>query len=123
MNGPKYLLDTNSILYILSGNETLANHLHQKSPYTSFISEIDLFSYNRLTTKEEKSIRQFLLQFRIIDLDQSVKQEAISLRKAYSRKLPDCIIAATAITLQLILITAGKQYRQIEHLPLELVEF
>jgi predicted nucleic acid-binding protein len=123
MNGPKYLLDTNIILYILAGNETLANHLHKKSLYTSFVSEIELFSFSRLTTKEEKSIRQFLSQFRIIDIDQSIKQEAISLRKTYALKLPDCIIAATAITLQLTLITADKQYRQIENLPLELVEF
>ncbi|RYZ57394.1 MAG: type II toxin-antitoxin system VapC family toxin [Chitinophagaceae bacterium] len=123
MNGPKYLLDTNIILYILGGNETLANHLHQKGLYASFVSEIELLSFGRLTAREEKSIKEFLLQFRIIDIDQSIKQEAISLRKAYSLKLPDCIIAATAITLQLTLITADKQYRQIENLPLELVEF
>ncbi|RYZ57138.1 MAG: type II toxin-antitoxin system VapC family toxin [Chitinophagaceae bacterium] len=123
MNGPKYLLDTNIILYILGGNETLANHLHQKSLYASFVSEIELLSFGRLTAREEKNIKEFLQQFRIIDIDQSIKQEAISLRKTYNLKLPDCIIAATAITLQLTLITADKQYRQIENLHLELVEF
>jgi hypothetical protein len=123
MSGPKYLLDTNIILYILSGNETLANHLHLKSLYAFFISEIELFSFKGLSPKDEKNIRQFLAQFRIIDIDQSIKQEAISLRRNYALKLPDCIIAATAITLQLTLITADKQYKQIESLPLELVEF
>jgi hypothetical protein len=57
MNGTKYLLDTNTILYMLSGNQILADRLHQKSLYASFISEIELFGYKGLTTKEEKSVR------------------------------------------------------------------
>jgi predicted nucleic acid-binding protein len=81
MSGIKYLLDTNIILYILSGNETLANHLHQKSLYASFISEIELFSFKGLTAKEEKSIRAFLSHFRIINIDETIKQEAILHRK------------------------------------------
>lgn len=123
MNGNKYLLDTNIILYILSGNEIIANHLYQKNLYASFISEIELFSFKGLTAKEEKSIREFLSQFRIINIDEAIKKEATSLRKKYRLKLPDTIIAATAITLQLTLITADKQYRQIEKLLLELYEF
>lgn len=123
MSGSKYLLDTNIILYILSGDKVLANHLHQKNLYASFISEMELFSFRGLTSKEEKSIRAFLAEFRIIDIDETIKQEAISIRKNYSLKLPDSIIAATAVTLQLTLITADKQYRQIEKLLLELYEF
>lgn len=122
MNGAKYLLDTNIILYILSGDETLANHLHRKTLYASFISEIELFGYKGLTVKEEKSISGFLAQFRIINVDEAIKREAIALRKEYGLKLPDCILAATAITLQLTLITADKQFRQIERLILELYE-
>lgn len=122
MSGNKYFLDTNIILYILSGNETLANHLHQKSLYASFISEIELLAYKGLTAKEEKSIRDFLSQFRIINIDEAIKRETIALRKEYNLKLPDCLIAATAISLQLTLVTADKQFRQIEHLLLELFE-
>lgn len=122
MNGNKYLLDTNIILYILSGNQTLANHLYLKNLYASFISEIELLSYKNLTQKEEKNIRNFLSKFRIINIDEAIKEEAISLRKQYSLKLPDCIIAATAISLQLTFITADKQFRQIERLFLELYE-
>lgn len=123
MNGNKYLLDTNIILYILSGNQTLANHLYLKNLYASFISEIELLSYNNLTLKEEKSIRDFLSKFRIINIDEAIKEEAISLRKQYRLKLPDCIIAATAISLQLKFITADKQFRQIENLLLDLYEY
>lgn len=122
MNGNKYFLDTNIILYILAGNTVLSDYLHRKILYTSFISEIELLAYKSLTIKEENAIRDFLSQFRIINIDEAVKKEAITLRKETRLKLPDCIIAATAISLQLTLITADKQFKQIERLLLELFE-
>ena len=122
MSGDKYLLDTNIILYILSGNETIARHLHQQVLFTSVISEIELLGYKDLTPKEEKGIKEFLSGFRIITIDEAIKTEAIGLRKKYALKIPDCIIAATAITLNLTFITSDKQFRQISNLLLELYE-
>lgn len=121
MSGSKYLVDTNIILYIFSGNKVLANHLHLKNFYASVISEIELLSYKTITGKEEKAIRSFLSEFGIITIDETIK-EAIMLRKDYGLKLPDCIMAATAISLELIFVTAGKQFRQINRLLLELYE-
>ena len=122
MSGDKYLLDTNSILYILSGDKIIANHLNQKILYASIISEIELFGYRDLTSKQEKNIKGFLSNFRIISIDEAIKIEAIDLRKKFYLKLPDCIIAATAITLNLTLITSDKQFRQVNNLLLELYE-
>jgi predicted nucleic acid-binding protein len=122
MNGTKYLLDTNIVLYILGGNETLADHLHLKNLYVSFVTEIELLAYKSLSVKEEKSVRDFLSQFRVINIDEAIKAETIRLRRQYGLKLPDCMIAATAITLQLTLVSADKQFRQIETLLLELYE-
>ena len=122
MNGSKYLLDTNIILYILSGNRTLANYLHQKHLYTFIICEIELLSYKGLASAEEKSIKAFLSQFRIIYIDDTIKNETISIRKNYGLKIPDCIIAATAISLNLPLISADKQFKKVNNLLLELYE-
>lgn len=122
MNGNKYLLDTNIILYIISGDKTISNYLHQKDIYISIISEIELFGFQKLTPKEEKQLKAFLLELRVIQLDEAVKNEAISLRKKYSLKLPDCIIAATAITWNLTLISADKQFKQVQNLSLEIYE-
>ena len=83
MNGNKYLLDTNVILYILSGNKILADHLFRKNLYASFISEIELLGFKSLTSKEEKSIKDFLSQFRIINIDEAINQKAIPLRRLY----------------------------------------
>jgi predicted nucleic acid-binding protein len=122
MNGNKLLLDTNIILYILTGDETIARYLNGKILFASVISEIELRGFQKLTQKEEKAIKSFLSQFRIIYIDDAIKNEAILLRKQYALKLPDCIVAATAISLNLPLITADQQYKQIKTLQLELYQ-
>ncbi len=42
MNGNKLLLDTNTVLYVLAGDETLASFLNGKELYLSIISELEL---------------------------------------------------------------------------------
>ena len=106
MIGNKLLLDTNIILYILAGDETIARYLNGKILFASVISEMELLGFQKLNQKEEKAIKSFLAQFRIIYIDDAIKNETILLRKQYALKLPDCIVAATAISLNLSLITA-----------------
>ena len=122
MSGDKYLLDTNIILYILSGDETIAQYLNGKILFASVISEIELLGYKNLAEQEGKQIKSFLSHFRIIYIDEAIKEEAILLRKKYPLRLPDCIIAATAISLNLTFITADKQFKQIKNLQLEIYE-
>jgi len=122
MNGNELLLDTNIILYILAGDRTIAQYLNEKVLFASVISEIELLGFQKLTLKEEKSVKGFLSQFRIIYIDDVIKNGAIDLRKQYNLKLPDCIIAATAISLNLPLITSDHQFKQIKTLQLELYQ-
>ncbi|HEY9341773.1 MAG TPA: type II toxin-antitoxin system VapC family toxin [Hanamia sp.] len=120
MNGNRFLLDTNIILYILSGDKIIANYLRNKILYTSIICEIELFSYKSISLNEEKEIQKFLSKFRIISIDQSVKELSIQLRKRYSLKIPDTIIAATSISLGIPLVTADKGFEQISELTIDL---
>ena len=120
MNGNRFLLDTNIILYILSGDKIIANYLRNKILYTSIICEIELFSYKSISLNEEKEIQKFLSKFRIISIDQSVKELSIQLRKKYSLKIPDTIIAATSISLGIPLVTADKGFKQISELTIDL---
>jgi len=54
MSGNKYLLDTNIILYILGGDQTIGQYLHLRTLFTSVISEIEVMGYKNLTASEEK---------------------------------------------------------------------
>jgi len=48
----------------------------------------------------KRSIYDFLGRVNVIELTADVKREAIALRKAHRFRLPDAIVAATAIVLQ-----------------------
>ena len=108
MSGNELLLDTNIILYILAGDRNVAEYLNRKVLFASVISEIELLGFKKLTAREEKGIKDFLAEFRIIYIDDIIKNESIYLRKQYNLKLTDCIVAATAISLNLPLITSDQ---------------
>lgn len=118
MNGNKLFLDTNIILYLLNGDETLAEFLNGKQLYISVITELELLAYKGITEQEEKVVLDFISQCKIINITSVVKQETIRIRKAYNTKLPDSIIIATALYLDLPLITADIDFKQVDELIL-----
>ena len=120
MNGNRFLLDTNIILYILSGDKIIANYLRNQILYTSIICEIELLSYKSISVEQEKEIKNFLKEFRIISIDQGVKDLSIQLRKKYALKIPDTIIAATSISLEIPLVTADKEFKKVSELTLDI---
>jgi len=122
MNGNKLFLDTNIILYLLNGDETLAELLNGKQLYISVITELELLSYKGLTAKEEKVIKEFVSQCKTIAINSEIKQETINIRKTYNTKLPDSIIMATALYLDLPLITSDVAFKKVTELTLILYE-
>ena len=56
-------------------------------------------------------------------LNAHIKAQTIKLRKKYKIKLPDAIIAATAITYELPLVSADQGFSQIEELDFILLNF
>ena len=118
MNGNKLFLDTNIILYLLNGDETLAELLNQKQLYISVITELELLAYKGITAKEEKVIKEFVSQCKVININNNIKLETIRVRKTYKTKLPDSIIIASALYLDLPLITSDVEFKKVEELAL-----
>ena len=87
----------------------------------SVISELELLSFHGITSEEENNIRLFLLNWKEISLADEIKEKTIEIRKKYKTKLPDAIVAASAIVNNLPLITADKGFNQIEELNLKLI--
>jgi predicted nucleic acid-binding protein len=122
MNGNSLLLDTNTVLYLLAGDETLAEFLNGKKLYISIISELELLSYKQLTTKDIKILNAFISELQIVNINQDVKNTTIEIRKSTSLKLPDCIIAATSMILNIPLISVDKALKNVKNLDLILYE-
>jgi predicted nucleic acid-binding protein len=122
MNGNKIFIDTNTAIYLLNGDTVLAGILDKKSLFLSFITQLELLGFPDITQDEEQQIEFMLENCVIIDINNKIKLEVIQLRKKYSLKLPDYIVAATAIYMDLPLISSDKGFNQIEELALMLYE-
>jgi len=105
-------------LYLLKGNDTLEEMLQGKNIYVSFITELELIGFKTITAKEEKQIESLLSECLIVSLNDSIKEKYVEIRRKYSLKLADAIIAATAIVSGTPLITSDKQFKTIKELKL-----
>jgi len=57
---------------------------------------MELLSYPMIMPDDENILRNFLNSIDIIEMNDVIKEKAISLRKEYHLKLPEAIICATA---------------------------
>ena len=106
----KYLLDTNTIIYYLKASLPIhamqkMNSIVDKKPNLSVITKIELLCFKGTKRTEENSTKTFVDGSTILGLDDAIVNKTIALRKLYPIKLPDAIIAATAIVFNLVLIT------------------
>lgn len=113
------VLDTNIALYYLGGRLTtpLPNGLY----HVSIITEMELLSYPNLSQAEEQQIQRFLSQLLIVNIDGPIKNIAIALRKQHRLKLPDAIVAATAQSLNALLLSNDKKLSNITTLKTQLL--
>jgi len=112
MNGIDFFVDTNVLIYILEGRNAVAGITHC-SLAISVISEIELLGKKGITPFEVNAIRSMLNDCEIIKLTNNIKDIAISLKQKYSVKIPDAIIAATAKSFELPLITADVDLKKV----------
>lgn len=122
MSGNKLFLDTNIILYLLQGDKTLTEVLDNKQFYISFITQLELLSFPGLTRKDLKVINELLGECVIIDINSEIKDLTVKYRKNYKLKLPDSIIAATSLYLDITLMTADTDFKKLKDLDLILYE-
>jgi predicted nucleic acid-binding protein len=68
-----------------------------------------------------KTGRAFINQCTVVDISPAIKKKVIEIRQKVKIKLPDAIIAASAITMGLPIITADKQFEKISGLSVIIV--
>ena len=120
MNGNKYLADTNILLYIITGNTSVAKYINQEF-YISEITEIELLGNKGVTPLQLKYRTQIINNCTIVNLSENIKRIAINLKQNHTLKIPDAIIAATSMYLNLPLLTADKGFKKIKELELILI--
>jgi len=98
----KWVLDTNVIIGFINGAEASVRLVAERGDAelcASVITRAELLSFHGLPPAEEKRIRQFLHHVSVVDFNEQVEAATIALRRFTQLKLPDAIIAATAVSL------------------------
>jgi len=110
MNGTELLLDTNIIIGFLGGHEWAVSFVRASTSSgaafaVSQITRMELLSLPGMTAAEEERVGGFLSNVDVVGLSEAVERRAIGLRRAQRLKLPDAIIAATAMESGRTLVT------------------
>ena len=109
-NGVNLLLDSNIFIYWLTANIHPAEILAENDIHFSIITEIEIKGHLTFTTKNQKlSFQKVLNRFEKIGLTEEIKDKIL-----YNLKTPDAIIAATAKSLKLPLVTGDKKLLKVE---------
>jgi predicted nucleic acid-binding protein len=123
MGQEKYLIDTNAIIDYLGrkipeNGMSFMNDVMDSIPIVSVISKIEILGF-KTTDKNYSILSDFMNDAIVLNLSDDVVNWTISLRKSVNIKLPDAIIAATAIAHNLSLITRNlNDFKKITNLQL-----
>jgi len=128
----KYLLDTNTCIYIINKKPPSAvKHIRSKQPdevsvSTITIAELEYGVYRSKHVDQNRiALLEFLVPFVILDFDHSAAAVYGSIRATLERKgTPigpmDLLLAAQAMSQQLILVTNNeREFRRVAELQIE----
>jgi tRNA(fMet)-specific endonuclease VapC len=122
MSGKRYLLDTNAIVSLLQGSEALITLL-QNAEWVgiSVISQIEFLAFSKLSESDRQLFEQFLKRVEVINLvtdNNLLIEQIIQIRLQYRVKLPDAIIASTALQLGASLVTTDSELTKVTSLTI-----
>jgi tRNA(fMet)-specific endonuclease VapC len=120
MSGKRYLLDTNAIVALLKGSTALVQLLQDAEWIgISVISQIEFLAFSQISEEDRKVFEEFLQRVEVINLladNNSLIEQIIQNRIQYRLKLPDAIVASSALQAGAILVTADKEFVKVTNL-------
>ena len=105
----RYLIDTSAVIKYLNltfpaDGVDFLNIILEKESVISFISEIELRAWNPGDPDDMKIYDSFISKSTVIGIQEGLINETIRIRKSFKLKLPDALIAASAIINDRILV-------------------
>ena len=114
------LIDSNIAIYsALPEFDRLREWLFHKRIFVSQITRLEVLGYHSLTVDDKSYFEKFFEECRIVPIGEDEISKAIELRQIKSMSLGDSIIAASALHLSIILLTANTiDFKHIRNLEL-----
>jgi predicted nucleic acid-binding protein len=118
MDKPKYVLDSTVVINHLNKKldlDAFFDSIPEYEQYISIITEIEALSKYNMTSDDEKETLDLIDRFTIIEIIPPIKDAAIHIRRATRMKLPDAVIAATAIVLDAVVLTNDTGFMKVQY--------
>ncbi len=122
MNGIKVLADTNIFINLSEGKGDVEPHLVNKDVFISIVTEIELLGWHKISENEKIFFKALIEDCSLVELIPQIKDLTIRIKQQHRIKLPDAIVAATAIFLDIPLLTFDAGFAKITELDLILLE-
>ncbi|MDR2144642.1 MAG: PIN domain-containing protein [Treponema sp.] len=113
MPKPRFVLDSTVAIDLLNGlpsSKRIKAKLEHAGVYVSVITRIEMLSFPNSTPEIESRIKNFLKSVKVVPINRNVERNTILLRRSKKLKIPDSIIAATALTLQAAIISRDDHF-------------
>jgi predicted nucleic acid-binding protein len=110
MNGSDFFVDTNFLIYLLNGNKAVTPYL-KNNYFISDITEMEMLGIKNISENVVEIRRALIDNCYLVHFNSEIKQIAIRIKQRIQIKLPDAIVAASAIYIDMPLITAQKSQR------------
>ena len=113
--GTAYLLDTNTVIYFLNNLlsekslDFIEECLDEQGGNISVISKIELMGWRDGSSNQLQNVTDFIQDTEVFPLTDAVVDKTIEIRRTQKIKLPDAIIAATAILYNFTLISRNDE--------------
>jgi hypothetical protein len=123
MERSEYLIDTNVVIDFLGNklplsSQVFMNGVIDATPNFSIITKIELLGFN-MAENHFQILSDFIDEALVFAIDDKVVTACIEIRKKHKIKLPDAIIAATALAHNMVLITRNtSDFKRIDGLIL-----
>ena len=117
--GKEYLIDTNAVIDYLDNKlpDKAGELMEGIDSRISVITRMEPLSWPGASQEQTLILNEFINASEVFALEEPVIVKAVDIRKTFKSKLPDAIIAATAIVNNLSLITRNtKDFEKIEGL-------
>ena len=109
------LIDTNIVLYTIKGNPVIEPYLEFDFAISE-ISIIELLGVKNIDESTLKIRKKFIDGINNFPFNAEIKDLTILLKQSYTLKIPDAIIAATAMHYNQPLLTADRDFKKIKEI-------
>ncbi|MFZ2905929.1 MAG: type II toxin-antitoxin system VapC family toxin [Cyclobacteriaceae bacterium] len=122
MNGIDLFVDTNILINLAEGKNEVDQYLEGNNLFASVVTEIELLGWHKITDEQKRFFQAILNDCTIVGLTKPVKELAIQLRQKQKIKLPDSVISASALHLDIPLLTFDYDLQKIKNLNLIVIQ-